>query len=59
VARTGGKSTSCFRRQWQSDLGSSRSAELPPKADSNEALCQLRFAEATILEREEVEFEIK
>jgi len=55
----GGKSTLFFVLQLQTDLATSRSAELRAKADYNRAVSQLRFAEATLLEHEQVAIEIK
>ncbi|MBE0541052.1 MAG: TolC family protein [Verrucomicrobia bacterium] len=55
----GGKSTLFFVLQLQNDLASARSAELRTKADYNQALSQLRFAEATLLERWGLRVEFK
>jgi outer membrane protein TolC len=46
----GGKSTLFFVLQLQNDLASARSAELRAKADYNQALAQMRHAEASSLE---------
>jgi outer membrane protein TolC len=56
---TGGKSTLFFVLQLQSDLATSRSAEIRAKADYNRAVSQLRFAEATLLEHGQLDIEIK
>ena len=56
---TGGKSTLFFVLQIQGELASSRSAELRAKADYNKAVSQLRFAEATLLEQQDLAIEIK
>lgn len=55
----GGKSTLFFVLQLQTDLATSRSAELRARADYNRAVSQLRFAEATLLEHEQVVIEFK
>ena len=56
---TGGKSTLFFVLQLQSDLATSRSAEIRAKADYNRAVSQLRFAEASLLEHGQLAIEIK
>ena len=55
----GGKSTLFFVLQLQSELATSRSAEIRSKADYNRAVSQLRFAEATLLEQSQLDIEIK
>jgi len=55
----GGKSTLFFVLQLQSELATSRSAEIRSKADYNRAVSQLRFAEATLLEQNQLDIEIK
>ena len=55
----GGKSTLFFVLQLQSELATSRSAEIRAKADYNRAVSQLRFAEATLLEQSQFAIEIK
>ncbi|HEX5221594.1 MAG TPA: TolC family protein [Verrucomicrobiae bacterium] len=56
---TGGKSTLFFVLQLQSDLATSRTAEIRAKADYNQAVSQLRFAEATLLEQRQLDIEVK
>ncbi len=55
----GGKSTLFFVLQLQNDLASARSAELRAKAGYNQALSQLRFVEATMLEHVGLSVEVE
>ena len=55
----GGKSTLFFVLQLQNDLASARSAEVRAKADYNQALSQLRFVEATLLEHRNLAVEVE
>ena len=55
----GGKSTLFFVLQLQSDAAATRSIELRAKADYNQAVSQLRFAEATLLENKGIAVECR
>jgi outer membrane protein TolC len=55
----GGKSTLFFVLQLQNDLASARSAEVRAKADYNQALSQLYFAEGSLLDQRSVNVEIQ
>lgn len=55
----GGKSTLFFVLQLQNDLAAARSAEVRARADYNQALSQLRFAEASLLDHLSIDVEIR
>ena len=55
----GGKSTLFFVLQLQNDLASARAAEVRAKADYNQALSQLRFAEGSLLDQLSITLEIQ
>jgi len=55
----GGKSALYFVLQLQNDLASARFAELRAVADYNQALSQLSFADASLLERLRIAVEVK
>ena len=59
ILLAGGKSTLFFVLQLQNDLAAARSAEVRARADYNQALSQLRFAEASLLDHLSIDVEIR